>query len=51
MDFDADIIMFKNTAVITVTERNLSFIIHNREIADTLSIFSLHYKVSAEEWI
>lgn len=36
MDFDADIIMFKNTAVITVTERNLSFIIHNREIADTL---------------
>lgn len=36
MDFDADIIMFKNTAVITVVERNLSFIVHNREITDTL---------------
>jgi len=36
MDFDADIMIFKNTAVITVVERNLSFIIHNREIANTL---------------
>lgn len=35
MNFGSDIMVFRHTAVITVASKNLSFIIHNPEIADT----------------